>query len=83
MPTTQPITLYHAPRTRSSGALALLEELAAPYTLHVLNMKAGDRGCVAGALPALVRLLRGLLRAGDGGQGDAAHARQHRHGALR
>jgi len=43
MPTTQPITLYHAPRTRSSGALALLEELAAPNTLHVLNMKAGEQ----------------------------------------
>lgn len=29
--------------TRSSGALALLEELKAPYKLHVLNMKAGEQ----------------------------------------
>ncbi len=43
MPTTKPITLFHSPQTRSSGALALLEELKAPYTLHVLNMKAGEQ----------------------------------------
>lgn len=43
MPTTQPITLFHAPQTRSSGALSLLEELKAPYKLHVLNMKAGEQ----------------------------------------
>ncbi len=43
MPTTQPITLFHSPQTRSSGALALLEELNAPYRLHVLNMKAGEQ----------------------------------------
>ncbi len=42
MPTTQPITLFHSPQTRSTGALALLEELHAPYSLHVLNMKAGQ-----------------------------------------
>jgi glutathione S-transferase len=42
MPTTQPITLFHSPQTRSSGALNLLEELKAPYHLHVLNMKAGE-----------------------------------------
>lgn len=42
MPTTQQITLFHSPQTRSSGALALLEELHAPYKLHVLNMKAGE-----------------------------------------
>jgi glutathione S-transferase len=42
MPTTQPITLFHSPRTRSSGALALLEELHAPYSIHALNMKAGE-----------------------------------------
>jgi glutathione S-transferase len=42
MPTTQPITLFHSPQTRSSGALALLEELHAPYKLHVLNMQAGE-----------------------------------------
>ena len=43
MPTTLPITLFHSPQTRSSGALTLLEELGAPYTLHVLNMKAGEQ----------------------------------------
>lgn len=43
MPTAKPITLFHSPQTRSSGALALLEELGAPYTLHVLNMKAGEQ----------------------------------------
>ncbi len=42
MPTTQPITLFHVPQTRSSGVLALLEELHAPYALHVLNMKTGE-----------------------------------------
>jgi glutathione S-transferase len=42
MPTTLPITLFHSPQTRSSGALTLLEELKAPYQLHVLNMKAGE-----------------------------------------
>jgi glutathione S-transferase len=42
MPTTQRITLFHSPQTRSSGALALLEELRAPYELHVLNMKASE-----------------------------------------
>lgn len=30
------ITLFHTPRTRSSGVLRLLEELEAPYDLHVL-----------------------------------------------
>ena len=43
MPTTEPITLFHSPHTRSSGALALLEELKAPYKLHTLNMKAGEQ----------------------------------------
>ncbi len=37
------ITLFHAPNTRSSGTLILLEELGAPYTLHTLNMKAGEQ----------------------------------------
>jgi len=43
MPTQQPITLFHSPQTRSSGALNLLEELHAPYSLHMLNMKAGEQ----------------------------------------
>ena len=33
----QPVTLFHLPRTRSSGVLALLEELGAPYDLQVMN----------------------------------------------
>jgi glutathione S-transferase len=37
-----PITLFHSPQTRSSGALALLEVPGAPYKLHVLNMKVGE-----------------------------------------
>ena len=37
------ITLFHAPQTRSSGTLTLLEELGAPYELRVLNMKAGEQ----------------------------------------
>jgi glutathione S-transferase len=37
------LTLYHAPRTRSSGVRILLEELGAPYNLHILNLKRGDQ----------------------------------------
>jgi glutathione S-transferase len=37
------IVLFHSPKTRSSGVLNLLEELHAPYRLHVLNMKAGEQ----------------------------------------
>ncbi len=33
------VTLYHSPRTRSQGVRILLEELGAPYELHVLNFK--------------------------------------------
>lgn len=31
------VTLYHCPYTHSTGALTLLEELGADYTLHVMN----------------------------------------------
>jgi glutathione S-transferase len=41
------LTLHHAPNTRSTGALILLEELGAPYTLHAMNMKAGEHRQVA------------------------------------
>ncbi|MBN8892696.1 MAG: glutathione S-transferase [Rhodospirillales bacterium 70-18] len=37
------LTFYHAPNTRSTGVRILLEELGAPHTLHVLNMKAGEQ----------------------------------------
>ncbi len=40
--TGRPITLFHAPQTRSSGVLALLEELGAPYTLKVLDRGKGE-----------------------------------------
>src|SRR6201995_1490277 len=37
------ITLYYAPQTRARGTKILLEELGAPYQMHVLNMKAGEQ----------------------------------------
>jgi glutathione S-transferase len=37
------IVLFHCPNSRSGGALILLEELGAPYDLHVLNMPAGEQ----------------------------------------
>jgi glutathione S-transferase len=37
------ITLFHSPHTRSSGTLVLLEEIGAPFTLRVLDMKAGEQ----------------------------------------
>lgn len=40
---THPITLYYCPQSRATGARVLLEELGAPYDLHVLNMKAGEQ----------------------------------------
>jgi glutathione S-transferase len=43
MSTDQTVTLYHSPRTRSSGAFNLLEELGVPYNLHVVNMKIGEQ----------------------------------------
>lgn len=37
------ITLFYSPQTRATGARVLLEELNAPYDLHVLNMKMGEQ----------------------------------------
>ena len=37
------VTLFHAPQSRSAGALVLLEELGADYELHVLNLKQGEQ----------------------------------------
>ena len=37
------VTLFHAPNSRSTGALTLLEELGADYDLHVLNFKAAEQ----------------------------------------
>jgi glutathione S-transferase len=42
MTSTGRITFYHAPNTRSSGTLLLLEELSAPYDLKLLNTKEGE-----------------------------------------
>ncbi|WP_200305471.1 glutathione S-transferase family protein [Paracraurococcus ruber] len=36
------ITLFHAPNTRSSTVLALLEELGAPFALRLLDLQAGE-----------------------------------------
>ena len=35
------VTLFHSPHSRSAGARILLEELGAPYRLHLLDMKKG------------------------------------------
>jgi glutathione S-transferase len=43
MTDTNRITLFHAPNSRSSGTLILLEELGAPHELRVLNMQAGEQ----------------------------------------
>jgi glutathione S-transferase len=40
---TAKITLFHSPNSRSTGTRLLLEELQAPYDLHVLNMQAGEQ----------------------------------------
>jgi glutathione S-transferase len=36
------LTLYHAPRSRSSVALWMLEEIGQPFGIHLLNLKKGD-----------------------------------------
>ncbi|MDL2338633.1 MAG: glutathione S-transferase family protein [Pseudomonadota bacterium] len=43
MTTDRKLTFFHAPNTRSSSSLILLEELGAPFELKVLNMKAGEQ----------------------------------------
>jgi glutathione S-transferase len=60
MTTQLPLTLFHSPNTRSSGVLALLEELGAPFTLQVIDMKASEQRGAAylavnpmGKVPAL------------------------------
>jgi glutathione S-transferase len=37
------IIFFHAPNSRSSGVLALLEELQAPREIRLLNLKAGEQ----------------------------------------
>ncbi|MHB0952252.1 MAG: glutathione S-transferase family protein [Allorhizobium sp.] len=43
MSTSEPITLHYSPQTRATGTRLLLEELGAPYTLHILNMKIDEQ----------------------------------------
>ena len=40
---TRHVTFFHAPQSRSAGALVLLEELGADYALHVLSLKQGEQ----------------------------------------
>ena len=40
---TDRVTLYYSPQTRATGARVLLEELGAPYDLHILNIKAAEQ----------------------------------------
>jgi glutathione S-transferase len=61
LPNAPKITLYHAPNTRSSIVLNLLEEIGAPYDVKLLNMKAGEQRQPAylainpmGKVPAIV-----------------------------
>ena len=61
MTSSRRVTLYHAPRTRSSGALTLLEELGADYAVRALDLKAGEHRAPAflsinplGKVPAIV-----------------------------
>jgi glutathione S-transferase len=43
MAATEKITVFHCPQTRSSGTIALLEELGAPYDVRLVNLKAGEQ----------------------------------------
>jgi glutathione S-transferase len=43
MTSSRHVTLFHAPQSRSAGALVLLEELGADYELHVLDLKQGEQ----------------------------------------
>ncbi len=37
------LTFFHAPQSRSAGVRILLEELGAPYRLHLLDLKTGEQ----------------------------------------
>lgn len=43
MSTDRHLVLFHAPNSRSTGVLTLLEELGADYELHLLNLRRGDQ----------------------------------------
>jgi glutathione S-transferase len=62
------VTLFHLPRTRSTGVLCLLEELGAPYELMVMNRAEGEHrapGFLAvnpmGKVPALRDAAGGIV----------------------
>ena len=38
-----PLTFFHTPRTRSTGALILLEKMGVPYTLELIDQKHGQQ----------------------------------------
>jgi glutathione S-transferase len=43
MATGRRVTFFHAPNSRSTGTLILLDELGAEYDLHLLNLKTGQQ----------------------------------------
>jgi glutathione S-transferase len=43
MTTDRHLVLFHAPNSRSTGVLTLLEELGADYELRLLNLRRGDQ----------------------------------------
>lgn len=43
MTTDSRVTLFYAPQSRATGALALMEELGVPYDLQVLSLKANQQ----------------------------------------
>jgi glutathione S-transferase len=43
MTSSRHVTLFHAPQSRSAGALVLVEELGADYELRVLNLRKGEQ----------------------------------------
>ena len=61
MAETSPLVFYHSPNTRSSATMILLEELAVPFELKVIDMKKGEQRQPAylavnpmGKVPAIV-----------------------------
>jgi glutathione S-transferase len=61
MSSSRHVTFFHAPQSRSAGALVLLEELGADYELHALSLKKGEQRQPAylavnpmGKVPAIV-----------------------------
>jgi len=38
-----PLHVFHAPQSRSSSTIVLLNEIGAPFDLHLINMKAGEQ----------------------------------------